>query len=389
MIHVAGGHSHTAALFGNGTVWCTGRNDNGQLGIGQDEDGLEGGPPAPHQSLLTMVKMYNDDPGAPAPQKQGDPDGRGPLIPLGMEPNCPRAIEVAAGDYHTIATLAGGFTTKGGASSQLLAWGRDLEGQLGWGPFGGSIANPQRPRLVSGIQQQTGLNLANVVTTVGGNLHTVALQGFGRPISWGDDPFGQLGWDDYMILLGRPPRPPTLIGLNYWQPAYVALWDAPFRPYPTAPPEYGGLPYGEAGWFNYRIAPGVKMIETGGITRVSEQGPTSDTYRVVLNAQPVSNVLVTCTPDNQVDLGSGPGIPIQLTFLAPALGGPPPTWNIPQTVTVTAVDDLVAQGDRTSTITHTASVFSYDPNDPDHFPLDPAYDAVFIRDVEVTVIDND
>jgi large repetitive protein len=115
---------------------------------------------------------------------------------------------------------------------------------------------------------------------------------------------------------------------------------------------------------------GVTITESGGSTDVNEQGPTLDTYTVVLNTQPTANVTVTVTPDAQTTLGGGPGTPITLTFT-------PATWNAQQTVTVTAINDSVAEGAHNSTITHVAA--STDPN----------YNSISIRDVTAHVTDND
>ena len=50
---------------------------------------------------------------------------------------------------------------------------------------------------------------------------------------------------------------------------------------------------------------GVTITETGGSTDINEQGPTSDTYEVVLNTQPTANVTVTVTPDAASTVGGG------------------------------------------------------------------------------------
>src|SRR5213075_1368201 len=53
-------------------------------------------------------------------------------------------------------------------------------------------------------------------------------------------------------------------------------------------------------------------------------------------------------------------------------------WQQDQTVWVTAVDDKLAEGPRVVTISHTVIA-----------PNDPGYDNVAVRNVEVTVLDND
>ncbi|MBM4090879.1 MAG: DNRLRE domain-containing protein [Planctomycetes bacterium] len=88
--------------------------------------------------------------------------------------------------------------------------------------------------------------------------------------------------------------------------------------------------------------PGVTIAQTGGSTDVAEGGAT-DSYTVVLNSQPAADVTITLTPDAQVT-----GNPTTLTFTSG-------NWNMPQTVTVTAVDDNVFEGNHTGTITHSAT----------------------------------
>lgn len=116
--------------------------------------------------------------------------------------------------------------------------------------------------------------------------------------------------------------------------------------------------------------PGVTITESGGSTNISETGPTSDTYTVVLNSQPSADVSITVQPDVESDLGAGAGAAIALTFTAS-------DWNMPQTVTVTAVDDAISDGPHTSTITHTAA--SADSN----------YNGIAIANVVANVTDND
>ncbi|MEA5624985.1 malectin domain-containing carbohydrate-binding protein [Nostoc sp. UHCC 0251] len=112
------------------------------------------------------------------------------------------------------------------------------------------------------------------------------------------------------------------------------------------------------------LAPGVTPVQTGGSTTVTEGGAT-DSYSLVLNTQPTDNVTLT--------LNTG----TQLTTSATTLTFTPTNWNVAQTVTVTAVDDFVVEGNHTGIITHT--VTSTDPN----------YSEVTINPVNVSITDND
>ena len=93
---------------------------------------------------------------------------------------------------------------------------------------------------------------------------------------------------------------------------------------------------------------GFTVIQTGGDTVVSEDG-TEDTFAIVLNAQPTSNVEITITQpqdvipvENQLlnaNISDEASISIQtLTFT-------PENWNVPQSITVTPADDPLIDGD--------------------------------------------
>ena len=114
---------------------------------------------------------------------------------------------------------------------------------------------------------------------------------------------------------------------------------------------------------------GVTVTEGGGTTAIAEGGAT-DTYTIELDSEPVNNVVITLTPDSELDLGSGAGVAIQFTFTAG-------DWDTPQTATVTAVDDAIDEGVHTGAITHSAA--STDTN----------YGGIAIGGVTASITDND
>ncbi|MCL1465141.1 ExeM/NucH family extracellular endonuclease [Argonema galeatum] len=104
-------------------------------------------------------------------------------------------------------------------------------------------------------------------------------------------------------------------------------------------------------------------------TNVTEGGAT-DNYAIVLTSQPTNVVQVNVTPsNNQINLGAGAGNPLSLNFT-------PNTWNLPQAVTVTAIDDTQVEGNHTSNISHSASSSDSDYN-------------INIGNVAVNITDND
>ena len=108
----------------------------------------------------------------------------------------------------------------------------------------------------------------------------------------------------------------------------------------------------------------ITLTESTNSTTVTE-GSTTDSYTLVLTSQPTSTVTITVTPDSSVTVD-----PSTLTFTNL-------TWDTPQTVTVTAVNNTTVDGTRTGTITHSAS------------SLNSNYHNISISSVTVTITDND
>ncbi|MEM7033240.1 MAG: choice-of-anchor Q domain-containing protein [Chloroflexota bacterium] len=127
-------------------------------------------------------------------------------------------------------------------------------------------------------------------------------------------------------------------------------------------------------------SPEIIIIQSGANTSVTEGGIT-DTLTIQLNSQPSAPVVITITPlDSQLDIGSGTGISHTRTFNADL------TALDPQTITVTAVDDLVVEGNHNSNLSFSASSTDPDYNDPsasyllDGSTLTPAELTVSISD---------
>lgn len=85
--------------------------------------------------------------------------------------------------------------------------------------------------------------------------------------------------------------------------------------------------------------PAVIITQSGGSTNTVEGGAT-DSYTVVLNKQPNGTVVITPTVTSDSSVS-----PTSLTFDAS-------TWNVPQTVTVTAVNDTSNERNEVANITH-------------------------------------
>jgi hypothetical protein len=108
---------------------------------------------------------------------------------------------------------------------------------------------------------------------------------------------------------------------------------------------------------------GFAIVQSGGNTAVTEGGAT-DSYTVALTSQPTSSVSVTLT-GTQVAASPSP-----LSFTSG-------NWNVAQTVTVTAIDDAIAEG------THAGSVGFVITSG------DSSYNALAVPNVAVTITDNE
>ncbi len=120
------------------------------------------------------------------------------------------------------------------------------------------------------------------------------------------------------------------------------------------------FPVGEVGT---GVCATLLISETDGATVVAEGGAT-DTYSAVLTAAPASNVTVTMAAGPQLSTS-----PSTLTFTST-------NWNVPQQVTVTALDDAVAEGNHTGVVANSTS------------SADPAFSGIN-RNVTVSIADND
>ena len=82
------------------------------------------------------------------------------------------------------------------------------------------------------------------------------------------------------------------------------------------------------------------------------EGATTETFTVVLDVEPVGNVVFDIT---SADTGEATVSPATLTFTTG-------NWNNPQTVTVTGVDDFIIDGNQTTTVTVSVDSASTDDN---------------------------
>jgi hypothetical protein len=109
---------------------------------------------------------------------------------------------------------------------------------------------------------------------------------------------------------------------------------------------------------------GVSVTESGGSSAVTEAGAT-DSLSVVLTTEPNADVTVSLTANSQLTLSSS-----SLVFTAA-------NWATPQNITVSAVDDLRAEGSHNGTISMSVS------------SSDSYYQALSLSSLTVAITDND
>ncbi|SOD19404.1 beta strand repeat-containing protein [Nitrosomonas ureae] len=117
--------------------------------------------------------------------------------------------------------------------------------------------------------------------------------------------------------------------------------------------------------FSQNSAPGVNVLQSAGTTVIAEDGAT-DTYTVALRSAPASEVTVTLTTNNS-----------QISSSLSVLTFTPINWDIPQTVTISAVNDTAGEGKHTSAINYTVN--SGDPN----------YHNIAVDTTRISITDND
>ena len=115
------------------------------------------------------------------------------------------------------------------------------------------------------------------------------------------------------------------------------------------------IPGGD-GTFGVTVSPAAVNVTEGGATA---------TYTLVLTRAPSNGVTISINAGSQLTVN---GLTRNFTT---------GNWSVPQTVTVTAVNDTVAEGTHPGTIAHT--VTSPDPN----------YNGIFVSNVVATITDND
>ena len=162
-VQIAAASQHTVVLLDNGTVKCWGRNNYGQLGYGDTNN-------------------RGDDPG-----EMGDSL---PAIDLGTGRT---AVQIAAGEYFTVALLDNGT---------VKCWGRNNYGQLGYGDTNNRGDDPgEMGDTLSEVDLGTGRTAVQISA---GREHVAVLLDDDTVKCWGHNTYGKLGYGDQIYRGDNP-----------------------------------------------------------------------------------------------------------------------------------------------------------------------------------------
>lgn len=196
---VSAGYQHSLAVRADGTVWVWGQNSSGQLGTGDSDPRTT---PWQLSSLSEVVSVAAGQLYSLALDAQGTvwawgsdangtlgngpaSDSNVPVEVTGLEGV--NIVAIAAGAYHALALDEGG---------NVWVWGSNDSGKLGYGST--VSASIHFPILLG--------TMGDVVAIDAGYSHTLALKSDETVWSWGDNSYGQLGFNSAAYSSGSPVR---------------------------------------------------------------------------------------------------------------------------------------------------------------------------------------
>jgi regulator of chromosome condensation (RCC1) repeat-containing protein len=183
VVAVAGGNQHSLALRSDGTVWAWGSGSNGQLG--NNTRGVNKTTPVQVVGLTGVIGIAAGWNHSVALKSDGTvwAWGYGLFGQLGNGQTLDTAVPVQVSGISNVTSIAAGFghTLALKSDGTVWVWGNNGSGQLG-----------NNSTLNSAVPVQV-LNLSGVAEIAAGYVHNVARTSDARVWAWGDNTRGQLG----------------------------------------------------------------------------------------------------------------------------------------------------------------------------------------------------
>ncbi len=214
---ISAGYQHTCALTNDGTAYCWGRNNFGQLGTGNTVT-IDWPTPVATSLKFSSISAGGDHtcgitPGGAAFCWGSNAVGQLGLGGIGGASTVP--VAVAGGQTFSRISASSGTSFKGGiglghtcgvtTAGAIYCWGDDSDLQLGRGPFTGGNGFSGTPTQVG--QGERGPGTYTAIST--GSRSSCAVGSDGNAYCWGSDVMGALGNTFQAAFRGFPQRVAT------------------------------------------------------------------------------------------------------------------------------------------------------------------------------------
>jgi len=213
---VSAGFDHTCAVKTDGSLWCWGGNDRGQLG-----DGTNVGKVIPKRIFASGVKKVSAGAKYTCAIKNDSSlwcwgENNTGQLGLGIIGGYYTIPQFITDDVIKVSTTAGlswgaGHTCAVKSDGSIFCWGNNSYGQLGNGSFGNNIPSPSSDIYLDAFYNR----LTDIYYVSVGNSHTCAVDNKNQIWCWGNNYYGQLGIGkdyNYYQTYYRFPRQVTSVG---------------------------------------------------------------------------------------------------------------------------------------------------------------------------------
>ena len=175
VISIGNGDSHTCAVLENHSTYCWGRNNFGQIGIGS----------------MNSTSFIN----TPTYVDLGSPRSY-------LTYSTPLTTSVVLGAEHTCAVVRQIGSSSSGSENFVMCWGANYQGQAGSSTLGSYILSPVALESLPCCAPNYQTSSQGIISLSAGASHTCALLVSEQTICWGSDGYGKLGrgsssWNGY------------------------------------------------------------------------------------------------------------------------------------------------------------------------------------------------